>query len=95
MVLVFDRQIEQHAFLDQHVGQRRKEPGAQAVGIESGDHHQRRVTAFGQVGHQVGFKQGGPLEVLQQPLAYFGRTAGAAAHHQSIAQGAFQRSHPL
>ncbi len=95
MVLILDDQVEQYLLANQHLGQRREEPGAQGVGIQRGDHHQRRVAAFGEFGHQVGFEQSRTLEVLQQALAGRGGATGPAAYHQGAAECAFQRTHPL
>ena len=95
VVLVLDGQVEQHPFADQHLGQRREEPGAQAVGIQRRHHHQRRIALLGQLGQQVGLQQLGTAQVLQQTLAQLGGPARPAAHHQRRAQRAFQGAHPL
>ncbi len=95
MVLVLDSEIEQHPLADQHLGQRRKEPGTQAVGIECRDHHQRCIAALGQIGQQIRLEQRGALEVLQQALSGFGGTAGPTAYHQGAAQRTLQRTHAL
>ena len=95
MILVLDGEIEQNPLADQHLGQRWKEPGPQAVGIERRDHDQRRIAALGEVRQQIGLEQGGTFEVLQQALSGFGRSAGPAAHDQRAAQRTLQCAYPL
>ena len=95
MILVLDGEIEQGPLADQHLGQRRKEPGAQAVGIERRDHDQWRIAALGEVRQQIGLEQGGAFEVLQQALTGFGGSAGSTAHNQRAAQRTLQCAHPL
>ena len=98
VVLVVHAQLHQHRRLGREGGQRGREPGGQAVGVDGHRQVDPRPALGGDGRQRVGqflLQQAHAVHVLAHAAPGVGGPAGLAAHHQRAAHALFQQADAL